>query len=102
MVMLLMGEIMRKQQLNKIYKHYSKSYLVYMVYNLGYDYDYTCELWEYSPRERYTDYATNHAHDVATANNNMGELWECSKEYLYSSMIDLLGAINNLIDYWED
>ena len=92
---------MRKQQLNKIYKRYSKAYLVYIVYELGYKFDYECELLEYSPRERYTDYATNHAHDVATSNNNEGELWECSKEYLYNSMTELYGAINGTIDYWE-
>lgn len=85
---------MRKQQLNKIYKRYSKVYLVQMVYELGYQFDYECELLEYSPRERCTDYAINHAHDVATANNNEGELYECSKEYLYKNMICLLGAIN--------
>jgi len=85
---------MRKQQLKKIYKHYSKNYIVHKVYNLGYQFDYECELLEYSPRERYTDYATNHAHDVATANNNEGELWEQSKEYLYNNMVCLLGVIN--------
>lgn len=92
---------MRKQQINKIYKQYSKDYLVNMVYLLGYDYDYTCELLEYSPCERYTDYATNHAHDVANANNNIEELWECSKEYLYRNMIDLINGLNNLVDDWE-
>lgn len=85
---------MRKQQLNKIYKRYSKAYLIQIVYELGYQFDYECELLEYSPRERYTDYATNHAHDVATANNNKGELYGCSKEYLYNNMICLLGVIN--------
>lgn len=92
---------MRKQQLNKLYKQYSKVYLVDMVYELGYSFDYRCELLEYSPRERILDYAINHAHDVATINNNEGELWECSKEYLYSNMIDLIKANNNIVDYWE-
>lgn len=73
-----------------------------MVYEVGYSYDYQSELLEYQPQERCLDYATNHAHDVAVANNNKGELWECSKEYLYSSLIDLLTAHNNMIDYWED
>ena len=67
---------------------------MHKVYNLGYYYDYDCELLEYSPRERYTDYATNHAHDVATANNDICELWEQSKGYLYKNMIALLGVIN--------
>lgn len=93
---------MRKQQLNKIYKHYSKVYLIDMVYELGYSYDYQSELLEYSPRERYTDYAINHAHDVATINNNSNELWKCSKEYLYSNIIDLITAHNNIVDYWEE
>lgn len=92
---------MRKQQYNKILKHYSKIELVDMVYELGYSFDYRCELLEYSPRERYTDYAVNHAHDVATANNNECELWECSKEYLYRNMIDLITANNSLVDEWE-
>ena len=51
---------MRKQQYNKVLKHYSKIELVDMVYELGYSFDYQCELLEYSPRERYTDYAINH------------------------------------------
>lgn len=59
---------MRKQQIKNIYKHYSKVYLVDMVYELGYSYDYQCELLEYSLRERYLDYAINHAHNVATIN----------------------------------
>lgn len=92
---------MRKQQYKKVLKHYSKIELVDMVYELGYSFDYRCELLEYSPRERYTDYAINHAHDVATINNNEGELLECSKEYLYSNMIDLITANNNIVDYWE-
>lgn len=92
---------MRKQQYNKVLKHYSKIELVDMVYELGYSFDYRCELLEYLPRERYTDYAINHAHDVATINNNEDELWKCSKEYLYSSMIDLITANNNIVDYWE-
>lgn len=92
---------MRKQQLNKLYKQYSKVYLVDMVYELGYSFDYQCELYEYSPKERYTDYAISHAHDVATANNNSDELWECTKEYLYRNMIDLFKAHNNIVDYWE-
>lgn len=74
---------MRKQQYSKVLKHYSKIELVDMVYELGYSFDYQSELLEYSPRERYCDYAINHAHDVATANNNSDELWECTKEYLY-------------------
>lgn len=45
---------MRKQQLNKIYKHYSKNYLVHKVYNLGYYFDYDCELLEYSHRNVYS------------------------------------------------
>lgn len=85
---------MRKQQIQKIYKHYSKNYLAHMVYELGYQFDYECELLEYSPRERYTDYAINHAHDVATANNDICELCEQSKGYLYKNMIALLGVIN--------
>lgn len=93
---------MRKQQYNKILKHYSKIELVDMVYEVGYSYDYQSELLEYQPQERYLDYTTNHAHDVATANNNKGELWECSKEYLYLSLIDLLTAHNNMVDYLED
>nr|DAX91662.1 MAG TPA: hypothetical protein [Caudoviricetes sp.] len=93
---------MRKQQIQKVYKQFSKSQLVHGVYTLGYDYDYTCELWEYSPQERILDYATNHAHDVANANNNIEELWECSKEYLYRNMIDLINGLNNLVDDWED
>ena len=48
---------MRKQQYSKILKHYSKIELVDTVYELGYSFDYRCELYEYSPRERYTDYA---------------------------------------------
>lgn len=93
---------MRKQQYNKILKHYSKIELVDMVYELGYSFDYQSELLEYSPNERILDYATNHAHDVATAKNNECELWECSKEYLYSSLIDLLTVHKNMIDYWEN
>lgn len=93
---------MRKQQIQKIYKHYSKVYLVDMCYELGYSYNYQCELLEYSPRERYTDYSINHAHDVATINNNSNELWECSKEYLYHNMIDLITAHNDIIDYWNE
>ena len=92
---------MRKQQYSKFLKHYSKIELVDMVYELGYSFDYQSELLEYSPRERYTDYAVNHAHDVATANNNSDELWECTKEYLYRNMIDLFKAHNNIVDYWE-
>ena len=92
---------MRKQQLNKIYKQYNKSYLVHKVYNLGYYYDYDCELLEDSPNERYTDYATNHAHDVATANNDICELWEQSKGYLFRAMVDLIKANNSLQDDWE-
>lgn len=92
---------MRKQQYNKILKHYSKIELVDMVYELGYSFDYRCELYEYSPRERYLDYAVSHAHDVATANNNSDELLKCSKEYLYSNMIDLITANNGIVDYWE-
>nr|DAT71505.1 MAG TPA: hypothetical protein [Caudoviricetes sp.] len=49
----------------------------------------------------YIDYAINHAHDVATINNNSNELWECSKEYLYFHMIDLITAHNDIVDYWE-
>lgn len=92
---------MRKQQYNKVLKHYSKIELVDMVCELGYSFDYQSELLEYSPRERYTDCAINHAHDVATANNNSDELWECTKEYLYRNMIDLFKAHNNIVDYWE-
>lgn len=92
---------MRKQQYSKVLKHYSKIELVDMVYELGYSFDYQSELLEYSPRERYCDYAINHAHDVATANNNSDELWECTKEYLYRNMIDLFKAHNNIVDYWE-
>lgn len=92
---------MRKQQYNKVLKHYSKIELVDMVYELSYSFDYTCELLEYSPKERYCDYAISHAHNVATANNNSDELWECTKEYLYHNMIDLLKAHNNIVDYWE-
>ena len=92
---------MRKQQLNKILKHYSKIELVDMVYELGYSFDYQSELLEYSPKERCLDYAVNHAHDVATANNNSDELWECKKEYLYRNMIDLFKAHNSIVDYWE-
>lgn len=73
-----------------------------MVYELGYSFDYQSELLEYSPNERYLDYAVNHAHNVATANNNSDELLECSKEYLYHSLIDLLTAHNSMVDYWED
>jgi hypothetical protein len=87
---------MRKQQLNKIYKHYSKSYLVYMVYNLGYDFDYECEILEYSPQERHLGYAIDHAHDVATANNNEEDLHKCSKKYLYENMIDLINGLYQL------
>ena len=89
---------MRKQQYNKVLKHYSKIELVDKVYELGYSFDYTCELLEYSPRERYCDYAINYAHDVATANNNSDELWECTKEYLYRNMIDLFKAHNSLVN----
>ena len=85
---------MRKQQLNKIYKQYNKCYLVHKVYNLGYYYDYDCELLEYSPNERYTDYATNHAHDIC-------ELWEQSKGYLFRAMVDLIKASNSLQDDCE-
>lgn len=92
---------MRKQQYNKVLKHYSKIELVDMVYELGYSYDYQSELLEYSPRERILDYAVNHAHSVATANNNSDELYKCSKEYLYNNMIDLITANNNIVDYWK-
>jgi hypothetical protein len=92
---------MRKQQLLKVLKHYTKNYLVHKVYNLGYYFDYDCELLEYSPRERYTDYATNHAHDVATANNDICELWEQSKGYLFRAMVDLIKANNSLQDDLE-
>lgn len=91
----------RQKQLNKILKHYSKIELVDMVYELGYSFDYQSELLEYSPNERILDYATNHAHDVATTNNNSDELWECTKEYLYRNMIDLFKAHKNMVDYWE-
>lgn len=91
----------RKKQIQKVYKHYSKVYLVDLVYKLGYSFDYQSELFEYSPRERYTDYAINHAHDVATVNNNVCELWEQTKEYLYNNVIDLITANNNIVDYWE-
>nr|DAM64266.1 MAG TPA: hypothetical protein [Caudoviricetes sp.] len=90
---------MRKQQYNKILKHYSKIELVDMVYELGYSFDYRCELYEYSPSERILDYAVSHAHDVATANNNLDELLKCSKEYLYSNMIDLITTNNDIVDY---
>lgn len=93
---------MRKQQINKIYKHYSKIELTDIVYELGYSFDYQSELLEYSPNERILSYAVNHAHDVATANNNANELYECSKEYLYNYMIDLFKAHNSLYDIWED
>lgn len=92
---------MRKQQYNKVLKHYSKIELVDMVYELGYSFDYQSELLEYSPRERYCDYAINHAHDVATANNSMSDLWLHTKEYLYRNMVDLITANSNLVDYWE-
>lgn len=92
----------REKQVQKIYEHYSKVYLVDLVYKLGYSFDYQCELYEYSPNERYLDYAVNHAHDVATINNNTNELWECSKKYLYSNMIDLITAHNDIIDYWQE
>lgn len=92
----------RQKQLNKIYNQFSKSQLVHGVYTLGYDYDYTYELWEYSPHERILDYATSHAHDVASVNNDIEELWGCSKEYLYNSMIDLIRRLNYLMDDWED
>ena len=91
----------RTQQYKKIYSHYMKGYLCYKVFNLGYNYDYDCELLEYSPSERCLDYATNHAHDVATANNNYYELLSLSKGYLYNSMISLIKATNSLIDEYE-
>lgn len=86
----------RVQQYKKLYSHYIKSYLMHKVYNLGYYYDYDCELLEYSPSERCLDYATNHARDVATANNDYDELLSLSKEYLYNSMIGLIKATNSL------
>lgn len=87
---------MRKQQLLKVLKHYTKKQLVSMVYTLDYDYWYTCELLEYSPQERYLDYATNHAHAVATANVNIDELEKCSKQYLYNYLIDTINGLYQL------
>ncbi len=91
----------RTQQYQKLYSHYIKSYLVHKVYNLGYYYDYDCELLEYSPNERCLDYATNHAHDVAKANNDYDDLLSLSKGYLYNSMIGLINATNSLINEYE-
>lgn len=38
---------------------------------------------------------------MATANNDICELWEQTKEYLYSNVIDLITAHNDIVDYWE-
>lgn len=86
----------RKQQLQKVLKHYTKGYLAHVVYNLGYNFDYESELLEYSPSEHFLDYAINHAHDVATTNNDIDELESQSKEYLYNSMVDLFKAMKEV------
>lgn len=83
----------RKQQLNKFYKSLNHDRLARYVWSTSYNYDYTVELHEYSPMEQYTDYASNHAHDVATANNDYDE-------FMSRSTSELWGDYKYMLDLW--